>query len=363
VGSPWVLSLAARVVAPCLVAMLLAACTGDAPSAPPRVQTSADAPRTASPSEAEANTSAQGDEWKIGARIQVPRTAPFQIAIGYRYVWVLQRDAEGGCSRSTPCSLSRIDPRTNRVVGTPTRVGDAWGLTVGAGSVWITQFDGRLLRVDEGTGHVQARIRPPSGSFGIAIAFGGDSVWTSHYPSQDRRASLVRIDPATNRVSGSVDARIVDARTQSMAFGNGALWLVDHDHFLVKVNPTTLQVLSRQELTFGAVGVIATQSGVFLADPQGGQIVAAGPETGHVLRATTLEIAPIFPALGAGSLWAMDESAWGGSVEDDRVFRIDPETLRISQTLHVGANAVSLAFGHSSAWVALRSGAVVRLTR
>jgi DNA-binding beta-propeller fold protein YncE len=243
-----------------------------------------------------------GDDWGIGARIQIPGTPPFGIAIGDRYVWVLQRDAQGGCSRTTPCSLSRIDPQTNRVVGMSIRLGDAWGLTVGAGSVWITQFDGRLIRIDERTGRIQARIRPRSGDFGIAIAFGGGSIWTSSYPRQNRRASLVRIHPQTNTVADKVDPRAVDARTQSIAFGNGAVWLFDHDHFLVKVDPKTMRVVARQQLKFGAFGVIPTMSRVFLADPQGQRLAVADPETARVLRGTALDIAPI------SLRWAVDPS-------------------------------------------------------
>jgi hypothetical protein len=314
----------------------------------------------ASPSADETGSISKEAGWRVGTRIGIPGADPFRIAIGDRFVWILQRSARG-CSRGSPCSFSRIDPQTNRVVGEPTQLGDAWGLTVGAGSVWVTQFNGQLVRIDERTGQVQARIRAPSGRFGVAIAFGAGSIWTNSYDGPNSPATLVKIDPATNRVTDQVDAETVDARTQSLAFGSGAVWLVDHDHGLVKVEPATLRILAREQLGFGTIGVVATQDAVFLADPLGQRLHVADTRTAHLLRSRSLDVAPIDPALGGGSIWTIDEKAWGGSTGDDRIFRLDPDTLRIVQAVPVGATPASVTFGQGSAWVALRSGEVVRL--
>jgi hypothetical protein len=44
------------------------------------------------------------------------------------------------------------------------------------------------------------------------------------------------------------------------------------------------------------------------------------------------------------------------------VVRIDPKTLTIAETFHVGGNASAVAFGFGSLWAALHAGQVVRIT-
>jgi hypothetical protein len=49
------------------------------------------------------------------------------------------------------------------------------------------------------------------------------------------------------------------------------------------------------------------------------------------------------------------------AAQDDRVVRIDPRTLTIAQTFHLGGNASAVAFGFGSLWAALQTGQVVRI--
>jgi hypothetical protein len=44
------------------------------------------------------------------------------------------------------------------------------------------------------------------------------------------------------------------------------------------------------------------------------------------------------------------------------VVRIDPKTLAIADTFHVGGNVSAVAFGFGSLWAASQAGQVVRLT-
>ena len=132
------------------------------------------------PGQAETNAS------PITARISVPGH-PFRIATGKRYLWVLSRGATGACAPGK-CTVLRIDPRTNRVVGRPTALpADGWDLVAAAGSVWVTQFDGRLVRIDGRSGRIRARIRAPRVYFGSTVAFGGGYVWTGNDDERNRR--------------------------------------------------------------------------------------------------------------------------------------------------------------------------------
>lgn len=302
--------------------------------------------------------STPGSEGAVGVRIRVPGQ-PFRVAAGEGFVWVLSR-APRPCSPARPCTVSRIDPGTNRLVGEPTPLpADGWDLAVGAGSVWATQFDGSLLRIDARTGRISARISARPIYFGSVVTFGGGFVWTGNDDERNKSGSVSKIDPATNRVVGNVTGL---GSPQSIAFGQRAVWVADHAGWLVKIDPSTLDVVARRRLDFGPHGVVVTEDAVYVADAHGHRLLEADPETARVRRIVELPLGPIYPASGAGSLWSSSAAVWDGEVRDDRVVRVDPRTLRVVQTAHLGGDVPSLAFGFGSVWAALRTGTVVRTT-
>jgi hypothetical protein len=73
-----------------------------------------------------------------------------QVAAGLGAVWALTRtsprartvSAEG----SKPATVVAIDPATNRIVGAPVPIGTSPAhMTVGAGAVWVAQYDSGLV--------------------------------------------------------------------------------------------------------------------------------------------------------------------------------------------------------------------------
>jgi DNA-binding beta-propeller fold protein YncE len=278
------------------------------------------------------------------------------VIAGEGSVWVLSRGPRP-CSPARPCTVSRIDPGANRLVGTPTRLpADGWDLAVGAGSVWATQFDGRLLRIDARTGRIRARISARPIYFGSVVTVGGGFVWTGNDDERNHSGSVSKIDPATNRVVGNLPGL---GSPQSIAFGHGAVWVADHAGWLVKIDPARLKVIARQRLDFGPHGVVVTSHAVYVADAHGGRLLQADPETAKVKRTVALSPGPITPVVGAGAIWSSSAEAWSGTTRDDRVLRIDPATLRIVQILHLGGNVPSVAFGLGSVWVPVGTGSVV----
>ena len=308
---------------------------------------------TVCPVQAETNAS------PITARISVPGHL-FRIAAGKRYLWVLSRGATGACAPGE-CTVLRIDPRTNRVVGRATVLpADGWDLVAAAGSVWVTQFDGRLVRIDGRSGRIRARIRAPRVYFGSTVAFGGGYVWTGNDDERNRRQTVTRIDPATNRIAGRPLVVARPSSPQSIAFGGGALWVADHAGWLVKVQPRTFRVVARRRLAFGPHGVAARARAVYVADAHADRLLEADPGTAKTLRVRRLAVGPIYPVVGAGSVWASSSGAWAGE-HDDRVLRIDPRTLRLVGTIHVGGSVPSVTFGFGSVWAADIDGHVVRI--
>jgi DNA-binding beta-propeller fold protein YncE len=313
-----------------LRAALTVGCTGQAPTATP------------------------GGPPSAGIHIPVPQ--PFRVAAGAGSVWVLSRGPRP-CSPARPCTVARIDPGSNRLVGTPTRLpADGWDLAVGAGSVWVTQFDGRLVRIDARTGRIRARISARPIYFGSVVTVGGGFVWTGNDDERNHTGSVSKIDPASNHVVGTLSGL---GSPQSIAFGQDAVWVADHAGWLVKIDPERLKVIARRRLDFGPHGVVAAAHAVYVADAHGGRLLEADPETVKVERIVELSPGPIAPAVGAGWIWSSSAEAWGGTTRDDRVLRIDPATLRIVQVFHLGGNVPSVAFGFGSVWVPVGTGSVV----
>ena len=289
---------------------------------------------------------------QIEARIQVQGSV-FRVATGEGSVWVL--------TRAPNPAVWRIDPKSNEVVGEPTRLPvDPWDLVVGSGSVWVAPngADGRITRIDTDSGRITARISARPIYFGSEAVFGGGYLWIGNDDERYKGGSTIsKLDPATNRVIGE-PLRL--GSPQSLAFGGGALWDADHSGWLVKIDPATLEVSARRRLDFGPHGVLVARDAVYVADSHGKRLLEADPETANIRKIVALPLGPIFPAYGFGALWSGSEAAWQGE-PDDRVVRIDPDTLSIVETVHAGGPVVSVAVGFGSVWAALGTGEVVRI--
>ena len=138
--------------------------------------------------------------------------------------------------------------------------------------------------------------------------------------------------------------------------------MADHTGWLVKLDPATSRVLARQRLDFGPHGVVATADGVYVADAHGNRLLAADPGTARIRRVAPLPLGPIYPAAGAGSIWSGSAAAWSNpAAHDDRVVRIDPASLAVTATYHLGGNVSAVAFGFASLWATVQPGQLVRL--
>jgi DNA-binding beta-propeller fold protein YncE len=239
---------------------------------------------------------------------------------------------------------------------------EPWSLAVGAGSVWVMPNggDGRVVRIDARSGRITARISARPIYFGSVAVVGGGFVWTANDDERYKRGSTVsKLDPATNRVVGQP---LELGSPQSLAFGHGTLWDADHSGWLFKIDVATFRVVARTRLDFGPHGVVITKGGVFVADAHGSRLLEADPATAKIRRVATLPVAPIYPAVGAGSIWSPSAESWGGSATDDRVVRIRPSTLTIAETFHLGGAVHGVAFGFGSLWAAVSPGQLVRIT-
>jgi hypothetical protein len=155
---------------------------------------------------------------QVVRRVRLPAAHVTQLAAG--------DDAVMGVAFTDPAV--RIDPHSGRILAR-LPVGPATNVVIGHGSAWFLRVDGTVVRVDLRSNNVVARIRalrdypPPPPELSTedgpkVIAASADAVWVA-----DHTGAIVRIDPATNRVTGKLQV-FRGSPVLSVAEGEGALW-------------------------------------------------------------------------------------------------------------------------------------------
>jgi streptogramin lyase len=104
------------------------------------------------------------------------------VAVGFGRVWVTNRNGR----------ITALDPATGAVDGFPIAVGDdADDVWIGNDAVWAVALYGKtLVRIDPATRRVTGRLTTPGQASGVLAAAG--SLWVSNYDL----GTVTRVDPA-----------------------------------------------------------------------------------------------------------------------------------------------------------------------
>ncbi len=199
-----------------------------------------------------------GSVWALLGSAGPTRIARFTLAGKLTRTWTIPGGGRmaadsSGCWISTNQWLIHIDRGgdVRRVVRA--QLGD---LTTGAGSVWLPQPTGMIIRVNEKDGRIHALPTGPLrlGGFQHDLAAGAGALWalTVHSRSQ---TTLNRFDPASGRRTG---------RTQLPGIGDAiaatpaAIWVATviappsrsaSGYELLRLNPTTLRRSLRVQIS------------------------------------------------------------------------------------------------------------------
>jgi class 3 adenylate cyclase/streptogramin lyase len=263
----------------------------------------------------------------------------------------------GGGGRTATASLLRIDPSSNRVVATvrDAQIGcgcganlwavdgtlwerggsdsrtlavrmlrsgalrrtfqlpaDATAFTIGDGAVWIARntytqsgpAEGTLFseveRIDELSGRRTARIRLP-GNFGQgALAVGGGALWVLEEDN-----TLLRIDPATDRITGRFATGAIE--TSTLIAANGYLWICECSaHEVLRFDPRadTAKTFHFAQQPWHLVSVPAQlRPTLWLLDSFDATITRLSPASGRAGPPLGLAGNPTEAVLAHGSIW------------------------------------------------------------
>jgi virginiamycin B lyase len=249
---------------------------------------------------------------------------------------------------STPRTSAATPPTavvaTIAVAAAPTQV------TVAAGAVWVGGWDtGTLVRVDPATNRVAARI--PVGraqESPIAVAATARAVWVVDFGD----AQVLRVDPATNRVVARIPVR---GGAGGIATGAGAVWVTsgeggDQQHgWVQRIDPTRNRVVATTAVPSGGLWDIAVDGPWVWVGSEGGGLFRLDA---HTNRVTTIR-RPGAPegggggvghlAAGAGAVWVAGEG---------QLHRRDARSGRIMARIRWadGAAAAHGAVGAGGVW-------------
>ena len=133
----------------------------------------------------------------------LPGLSVQHLAVSPDAVWAINRDL----------SVSRIDPRTNRIVAQVEGV-KANNIAVGDGDVWVAEGDG-LAEIDPSTNEVARRV--PLDADLSTLAVGGGAVWVA----DPEGGNVWRVDTGPRLETTAIE---VETWVVRLAFGEGALW-------------------------------------------------------------------------------------------------------------------------------------------
>jgi streptogramin lyase len=315
---------------------------------------------------------------------QAPR-GPVQaiIAVGHRPGVPVAGEGAVWVPNTADGSISRIDPRTNRVVAT-LRIGDQpafyhrsceakWNVhafmgpsfhvrdcdlpsavAVGSGALWVLKNDDpRVLRIDPKSGHIVGGI--PLSFLPFDIAATNDGVWITGYYDD----AVVRIDPKTNHVVANLT---VPDGASGIAVGAGAVWVASSiGGTVTRIDPATNRVVATVTLDCPArcdgsvpLAVAATAEAVWVRTVGDGLVARIDPQTNRVV--TTIAVTPSVGRDGQDHLVVQGGSLWVSGIS---LQRIDPLANHVAGTVDVNATSVNAGFG--SLWITDVFGRVERI--
>jgi DNA-binding beta-propeller fold protein YncE/predicted Ser/Thr protein kinase len=256
---------------------------------------------------------------------------PLRLAVGPRTVWATSA-ADG--------TLTGIDPHTERVVSKIQVGKGASGVTIGAGSVWVSNpRTGTILRIDH-AGHVTARLHL-GGSPG-AIVSGGGRIWVA----DEDGGGVTAIDgPRARVIKRGLAPHAAPLR---LAVGAGGLWVSSASTGTVRrIDLGTLVVGPPILAGRGPAGVTVGHGLVWVANSRSASVTRVDPAT-HSILGDPIPVGELPGGIDAGT-----EAVWVASAGDDSVTRLDLASGDpIGDPISVGPKPGAVVVGPEAIWVA-----------
>jgi streptogramin lyase len=244
---------------------------------------------------------------------------PLRVSFGQGMFWVVAPEAR---------TVFEVDPRTRKV--RKIKLGqEPFDAATGGGALWVADHDSqRVMRVDLTTGVVTRS--QDLGSPELAIAYGFGAVWVVNASD-----ALLRLDPSTLEVTATLDgvATSYEGYEPKIAIADDGLWVSDAlERSVARVDPQQLQVTYRRAVAGNGISIGA--GAVWSADGQRFVWRLAGDQA----RRLKAGAGPIDVAAGKRSVWAVN---WRGHT----LVRIAAGQFRVVKRFPLGREPAAVAVG------------------
>lgn len=286
---------------------------------------------------------------EVVATIAVP-DGPSRIATTSDGVWVISDDAGAN-------ALRVIDPATDDVESTVDVGNFALHVDATDDDVWVTVAGGNVVRVDAATREVVETI--PVDGFPALVAVAPDAVWVLDGDDP----VVTRIDPATNAVVATIDARRDTCgdngvcESSAITATGDSIWVGMNDDDLgtstiATIDAATDEVVDAIEFDGYAGRMAAVADVLWVGDPANDFVSRIDTKSNEVVE--TFNLAPQDLAANARSLWL--------TTQQDFAVEIDAATNEITNTVDVGFASRELAVDGAAVWVCVAGdNSVVRI--
>ena len=219
------------------------------------------------------------------------------------------------------------------------------GITSADGAVWVVTISpkAQLLRIDPASNTVTATLDLP-GRNGPGdnswLAYGGGSLWISRTYAEE--IDHVSIAPLM------ITARIRVADPFDVAYGFGSVWVPQfRTSTWSRIDPSTNTVVTTAQAT-GPTSVVTDAGSVWVLAHAVGQVLRIDPSTRAVIATTVLSDGPERIVAGFGSLWMADPEVAAINRIDEKTGKQSTEILLRTSELEA---PLVVAAGGGYVWV------------
>lgn len=196
-------------------------------------------------------------------------------------------------------TVRRIDPRFE-TVAQKTRIGNVvpggpGSVATRGSAVWVAPSSGLLSRLSPRSGRVVQRIDPTAGV--TAVAVGADAVWI--IDRSELASTATRIDP-----TGALTPIAVGRGPSGIAVGEGAVWVADSlDDAVVRIDPRTRAVTTTIPVGGSPGGVAVGDGSVWVANTRDGTVSRIDAASAEVVATIDVGGSPQAVTLANGHVW------------------------------------------------------------
>jgi branched-chain amino acid transport system substrate-binding protein len=235
-------------------------------------------------------------------------------------------------------------------------------IAVGEGAVWVLNADDRTIsKIDRETKEVTT-----FGTGGVTtdLAVGEGAVWVGNGAETPgpiplvHTASISRLEPSTTRETGMEPlprfaenpAAVSSAENKvlgvsQLAVGAGAVWAINPDRTVSRINPDTGR---REAIVRVAAGsaIAAGKEGVWVLSGNEPHVLRIDPRTNEVGGRIELPASDPLTGLAVGA-----DAVWATDLGEGQLWRIEPGPDPIARSIDIGFGVTAVAYGGGAVWV------------